>query len=258
MNFKDFDAQMRAFEQSLDQYVSSETYMIARLDGHGFSKVTKNLGYKKPFDIEFHNLMSHVLKTLMLQSNLQIVYGYTQSDEISLLFAEDEQAFNRKTRKYNSLLAGLASAAASTYLNQIVTFDCRIIPLPDINCVCDYFVWRRADAHRNAMNGYCYWTARQDDNMSPRRATSLIKEKDNEWKTQFLKEHNIEFDTVPSWQRFGIGMKFHTATKEAFNPITQTAVTCTRRELETLGMLPSNIDYRQMISEILQDTNPST
>lgn len=257
MNFKDFDTQMRAFQQSLDQCIPDGTYMVARLDGHGFSKFTKKIGYKKPFDIEFHNLMSHVLQTLMRQSNLQIIYGYTQSDEISLLFAPNEQAFNRKTRKYNSLLAGLASAAASTYLNQIVTFDCRIIPLPDVSRVHDYFIWRRLDAYRNAINGYCYWTSRQEDKMSARQATSILKEKDIAWKYQFLADHDIDINTIPSWQKFGVGMKFHTITKEAYNPITNETGTCLRRELETIDILPSNPDYRQMLSDILRDAQKS-
>lgn len=253
MNFKIFDAHMRKFEQSIDTCIPNDTYMIARLDGHGFSKLTQELGFKKPFDIEFHNLMYHVLKTLMLKSNLKILYGYTQSDEISLLFASDEQSFNRKTRKYNSLLAGLASAAASMYLNQLVTFDCRIIPIPDISHVCDYFVWRRADAHRNAMNAYCYWTMRQVDNLTARKSASILRDKDNQWKYQYLAEHDIDFDTTPSWQRLGIGMKFHNVIKVAYNPITATKVECSRRELETFGILPANDTYRDMISEILQE-----
>jgi tRNA(His) 5'-end guanylyltransferase len=35
-----------------------------------------------------------------------MVYGYTQSDEISLLFHRDEQQFHRKLRKLHSVLAG--------------------------------------------------------------------------------------------------------------------------------------------------------
>jgi len=80
-----------------------------------------------------------------------VLYGYTESDEISLLFAPDEQAFGRKLRKYNSTLAGEVSAQFSVRLGQVASFDCRISQLPTVELVIDYFrvtgggkVWRLA------------------------------------------------------------------------------------------------------------------
>lgn len=262
MDFKSFDEHMRSFEKSVDVCIPDNVYMVARLDGHGFSKVTKRLRYKKPFDMSFNCLMEHVLKTLMEKSNLKIIYGYTQSDEISLLFAATEGAFGRKTRKYNSLLAGLASAAASVYLAQsnhcdfdkIVTFDCRIIPLPTIKDVCNYFVWRQMDSLRNSRNSYCYWTMLQEDKMSARAATSLLCNKDNEWKEQYLREHDIEFEQTPFWQRLGIGAQFSMVSKEAYNPIKNETTTCYRRQLEVLPALPVKEEYRNMIADILKES----
>ena len=40
---------------------------------------------------------------------------YTQSDEISLMFHRDETLFDRKLRKYNSVLAGEASVSFSRW-----------------------------------------------------------------------------------------------------------------------------------------------
>jgi tRNA(His) 5'-end guanylyltransferase len=46
----------------------------------------------------------------LMDCGFRVVYGYTQSDEISLLFHPDEDAFRRKLRKWLSILAGEASA----------------------------------------------------------------------------------------------------------------------------------------------------
>src|SRR6185436_13872495 len=91
----------------------------------------------------------------------RVLYGYTESDEISLLFALDERQFGRKLRKYHSTLAAEASARFSLLLGQPATFDCRISQLPGVERVVDYFRWRNEDAARNALNAYCYWTLRK-------------------------------------------------------------------------------------------------
>jgi tRNA(His) guanylyltransferase len=53
--------------------------------------------------------MIETVKHLM-NCGVRIVYGYTQSDEISLLLHPNETSFNRKERKLNSILPGEASA----------------------------------------------------------------------------------------------------------------------------------------------------
>src|SRR5690242_10465556 len=91
----------------------------------------------------------------------RVTYGYTQSDEISLLFDLNENAFGRKTRKLNSILAGEASAKFSLLLGDLAAFDCRICELPNLELVRDYFRWRNEDASRNALNAHCYWSLRR-------------------------------------------------------------------------------------------------
>ena len=68
MRFDDFDKQMRIYEQSLDQNILPDMYMVARLDGRGFTKFTKKAGFKKPFDEGFRNLMNDTVKYLMTES----------------------------------------------------------------------------------------------------------------------------------------------------------------------------------------------
>ena len=46
MDFDTLDKQMRSFEQSLDRTMLEGIYVVARLDGHGFTRLTKNCLYE--------------------------------------------------------------------------------------------------------------------------------------------------------------------------------------------------------------------
>ena len=43
MKFDDFDAQMRVYEQSLDQFILPDMYIVTRLDGRSFTRLTKEI-----------------------------------------------------------------------------------------------------------------------------------------------------------------------------------------------------------------------
>ena len=113
MVFVELDKKMRTYEQSLDQVIIPEMFLAARLDGRGFTRLTKEIcKFEAPFDVRFKEMMVHTAQVLM-DCGFRVLYAYTESDEISLLFAPDENTFGRKVRKYNSTLAGEASAAFS-------------------------------------------------------------------------------------------------------------------------------------------------
>ena len=115
MKFEAIDAKMRKNETLFDQHVLPDNYIVVRLDGKGFTKLTKeSLDLEKPFDIRFHDAMVATTKHL-LTVGFKVIYAYTQSDEISLLIDKDDNTFNRKVRKINSVLAGEASAFFSMY-----------------------------------------------------------------------------------------------------------------------------------------------
>ena len=124
MKFDDFDTQMRVYEQSLDQFILPDMYIVTRLDGRSFTRLTKEIcKFEAPFDIKFRDMMIETVKALM-QCGFRVIYGYTESDEISLLFHIDDNSFGRKVRKINTTLAGEASAAFSLLLGRAATFDC--------------------------------------------------------------------------------------------------------------------------------------
>ena len=250
MKFDDFDKKMRVYEQSLDQYILPDMYIVARLDGRSFTRLTKEIcKFEAPFDIRFRDLMVDTVKTLMEDSGFNIVYGYTESDEISLLFHKDDNTFGRKVRKINTTLAGEASAAFSLALGQKATFDCRVIPLPNNDRVMDYFAWRQEDSHRNSLNAWAYWTLRKEG-LSQEEATSEVKEKSVSYKNELLFQRGINYNDLPSWQKRGAGVYFTDIMKEGFNPITNEKVMVKRRGLKVDYELPLEEEYRQFIRSI--------
>jgi tRNA(His) 5'-end guanylyltransferase len=195
-------------------------------------------------------MMVNTVKHLM-DCGFRVVYGFTESDEISLLFHMDEQTFGRKVRKYNSILAGTASAAFSLQLGQVAAMDCRLIPLPNLERVQDYFLWRQEDAHRNALNAHCYWMLRKEGR-SVKEATEMLEGKSVAFKNELLFSHGINFDTLPSWQKRGVGVYWDDVEKLGFNPITKEEVKTTRRTLNVNYELPLGIEYAKYVISFLE------
>ena len=252
MKFDELDAKMRKYEQSVDQTILPELYMVARIDGRNFSRLTKEIcHFEAPFDVKFRDMMVETVKALM-SCGFRVVYGYTQSDEISLLFHPEENTFGRKIRKYNSVLASQAGATFSLQLGMPCTFDCRMIPLPTVENVIDYFQWRQEDAHRNALNAHCYWLLRKQG-MSATQATNALSGKGTAFKNELLFQNGINFNTLPSWQKRGMGLYFKSVEKKGFNPIKQCEETALRQELFTDDALPLRQTYSDFILSILKN-----
>jgi len=250
---------MRVFETSHDHSVLPGITMVARLDGRGFTKWTKGAGLEKPFDQRFHKLMTQVTVDLMEHSGLGIVYGYTQSDEISLLLSPGEGSFGRKIRKLNSVLAGCASAFGTHWLHtegwgleEPVVFDCRISQLITPQDVMDYFQWRMEDSHRNCLNGYCYWKLRQRGE-SKGKASRILEGKGTAFKNEMLfQDFGLNYnEDVPLWQRRGSGVFWETFTKEGENPMTGEKTVANRKRLKVDLELPRGDEYSTRIYQFL-------
>ncbi len=252
MKFDEFDIKMRVYEQSLDQIVLPDLYLAVRLDGRTFTKLTKEVcQFEAPFDVRFRDLMVKTVLHLM-DCGFRVVYGFTESDEISLLFHPEDRTFGRKVRKINSTLAGEASAAFSLALGRIAVFDCRVIPLPNRERVRDYFVWRQEDAHRNALNAWCYWTLRKEGN-SKLKATEYLQGRTTAFKNELLFERGINFNDLPGWQKRGIGVYFREEQKAGYNPIMQEQVEAKRRKLYVEYELKVKEEYGKWVEGFLDD-----
>jgi len=250
MKFDDLDSKMRVYETSQDRCVLPDMYIVARIDGRGFTRLTKEVHkFEAPFDEKFRDLMVETVKHLM-NCGFNVIYGYTESDEISLLFHPDENLFGRKTRKYISVLAGEASAKFSALLGAVGVFDCRLSELPNKNLVEDYFRWRNEDAHRNALNAHCYWRLRQD-NFSVNEATSKIDRMSIAAKNELLFQYGINFNDIPLWQKRGIGIYWNDMKKEGFNPKTNEHVLVDKRILHVDFELPMRDEYNKFIVDLV-------
>ncbi len=250
MKFDDLDSKMRIFETGHDHCVLPGIYIVARLDGRSFTRLTKEVHqFEAPFDMRFRDMMVQTVEHLM-QCGFRISYGYTESDEISLLFARDEATFGRKVRKITSVLAGEASAKFSLLLGDIGCFDCRVSQLPTRGDVVDYFRWRNEDAHRNALNAHCYWALRKEGK-TVNEATKALLKLSIPAKNELLFQRGINFNDTPNWQKRGIGVAWELHEKEAVNEKTGTPITAIRRKLKQILDLPMREEYSDFIERLL-------
>jgi tRNA(His) 5'-end guanylyltransferase len=250
MKFDELDAKMRVFETAHDHCALPGLFLVARLDGRRFTRLTKELlAFEAPFDVVFRDTMVAVTQHVM-QCGIDCVYGYTQSDEISLLLHPATQAFHRKERKLNSVLAGEASGVASLHFQRPVAFDCRISQLPTAALVVDYFRWRHEDAGRNALNGHCYWRLR-GEGCTPELANDRLAGMSTAAKNEFLFERGVNFNTVPAWQKRGLGVSWRQVLVEGRDPRTDTVVQATRRRLMVDDELPMGDEYSAYVGRLL-------
>ncbi len=253
MTFDDLDRKMRVFETAADQCVLPQIYMVARLDGRSFTRLTKEAGqFDVPFDDRFRDMMVATTTSLM-SCGFHVQYAYTESDEISLLFDLDERLFGRKLRKYNSILAGEASAQFTLQLGQPGCFDCRISQLPSADLVVDYFRWRNEDAARNALSAWCYWTLRKDG-LSEQQATKRLLGLSVSQKNELLFQYGINFNDLPNWQKRGIGLYWEEYEKISENPVTKEQIMASRRRIRTNFELPMKDDYGQFVRSLISPT----
>lgn len=249
MDFESFDKRMRVFETAHDHSVLPGIWMVARLDGRNFTRLTHELHpFEPPFDERFRDLMLQTCEHLM-QSGLRVIYAWTGSDEISLLLHPDEESFGRKERKLNSILAGEASAAFSLALGAVASFDCRISQLPNRSLVLDYFRWRSEDAHRNGLNSHCYWALRKTGH-SVQEATQQVKGLSLAGKNELLFQHGINFNDLPAWQKRGSGLVWETYEKVGLDPRSNQTTTSLRRRIRRELELPIKEAYTAWLSAL--------
>lgn len=242
MNFDELDRRMRVFETVHDHCALPGLYLVARLDGRGFTTLTRERQpFAAPFDERFRDLMITTVRHLM-DCGFRVGYGYTESDEISLLFHPAEDAFGRKLRKWLSILAGEASACFALNLGALASFDCRVAQLPRLEQVIDYFRWRSEDAHRNALNAHGYWALRQAG-LSAQAATERLLGLSVADKNELLFQHGVNFNALPAWQKRGIGVYWQTYAKPGTDPRRGRAVTTMRRRLTVDLDLPRGAEY---------------
>lgn len=252
MKFNELANKMKKLEEKNDIAIPKDSYIICRLDGRGFSKLTKEiLPIDKPFDPCFAEDMVNTVNHVM-QCGFDVIFGYVQSDEISLLLSFGDNTFNRRLSKITSVLSGEASSFLTLELLHKVSFDCRVSELSSREEVVDYFLWRRSDSQRNCIQGYCYWKL-IEQGYSGKRGQRVIKNLSYEDKINFLKTANIDYHTVPNQYKYGTGLYNRYFLKEAFNPKTEQKVICTRKEIQINNDLSNTEKFTDLLFEIISE-----
>ena len=105
------------YENRSKTYLTRRTPVIIRLDGCHFHTFTR--GFAKPFDKRLMETMQEV--TLELCKTIQgCVFGYTQSDEITLVLVDYKELDSEAWYDYNvQKLCSVSAALATMYFNRI-------------------------------------------------------------------------------------------------------------------------------------------
>lgn len=134
--------------------------VCARIDGKRFSKFTK--GLQRPYDTRLVELMCHTTAYLVQETQARI--GYTQSDEISLIWYSDKYKsqifFDRRVQKMVSVIASMTTAFFHALLpkhlpektGELPLFDCRIWQVPTLEEAANTILWREFDATKNSIS----------------------------------------------------------------------------------------------------------
>jgi tRNA(His) 5'-end guanylyltransferase len=182
--------------------------------------------------------------------DLQGLYAYTESDEISVLFPRSWTLFDRELEKTVSISASIASAALSLAFGTPVDFDSRAILAAEDDQVVDYFRWRQADAARCALNGWCYWTLRKAG-QSVAQATAALAGKGVADKNELLFQQGVNFNGLPQWQRRGTGLYWECYEREGYNPKLDQKVVATRRRIKVNQELPMGEEYAAFVGRLM-------
>lgn len=177
--------------------------VCVRLDGKGFSKYTKN--FQRPYDKRMSDLMVDTTKFLVEESNALI--GYTQSDEISLVYynsnaPESQIFFDGKIQKITSVLASMCTAYFNRHVNAafsqtdmpMALFDCRVWEVPTKKEAANTILWRELDATKNAVS------------MAARHYFShaeLMNKHGGEMQEMMWSKHKVNFNDYPAFFKRG-------------------------------------------------------
>ncbi|KAH9925468.1 Thg1 C terminal domain-containing protein [Amylocystis lapponica] len=141
------------------------TFMVLRIDGHHFHRLSEEHKFAKPNDERALQLMDHAARDVMIEFR-DIVLAFGESDEFSFLFRKSATLYNRRQSK---ILTNVTSLFTSSYifnwakylpdtpLKYPPCFDGRIVLYPSQKEVKDYFSWRQADTHINNMYNTVFW-----------------------------------------------------------------------------------------------------
>ena len=181
MDTSDFAIRMKEYEKRNRYYLQKRIPVMIRIDGRSFHTFTK--GFQKPFDNILIKSMQETMKYMC--ENIQgCVFGYTQSDEITLVLIDYQKLntspwFEYRVDKLCSISASMATMAFNNFFREQAAkwaidypephddyyykyckiyndafnkamFDSRCFNVPKEE-VTNFVYWRQLDATRNSI-----------------------------------------------------------------------------------------------------------
>ncbi|KAI0705792.1 tRNAHis guanylyltransferase [Cerioporus squamosus] len=141
------------------------TFMVLRIDGHAFHRLSQEHNFAKPNDERALQLMDHAARDVMNEFK-DIVLAFGESDEYSFLFRRSASLYKRREAKILTTITSLFTSSyvfnwskylSDTPLKYCPSFDGRIVLYPTATVVRDYFSWRQADTHINNLYNTVFW-----------------------------------------------------------------------------------------------------
>lgn len=213
----DLGTRMKTFYESTPKiHLMHRCPVAIRLDGHAFHTFTK--GFQKPFD---EILMKSMQETMQyLCENIQgCVFGYTQSDEITLILVDYKNLtstawFDYDVQKVCSIAASMATIAFNKFFEKNVSdnyahrydipkkctmpfdlykiycssmdkgamFDARCFNIPKEE-IANLIYWRQLDAMRNSVQavGQANFSHKELQGKSCADIKEMLREKGVDW-----------------------------------------------------------------------------
>lgn len=165
--------------------------ICVRLDGKAFHTFTK--GLKRPYDERLSSAMIQTMNYLVEKTNAKI--GYTQSDEITLIYYNfndyQEVMYGARVQKLTSILSSMASVKFNDIVQKTIPekkdnfafFDCRVWNVPTLKEAADVLIWRQDDAIKNSisMAAHAEFGHNKTNNKNSTDKIEMLKEKDIDW-----------------------------------------------------------------------------
>lgn len=207
---------LKELERSTEMRFDVHKPVYVRIDGRGFSKFTRDM--ERPFDSKMSMCMIAAAMVLVEKTHARI--GYTQSDEISLVYKATEDGdilFNGRLQKLTSVLAGITTAAFINallktpgfehYVDDMPHFDARVFQCSDDLEAVEALIWRERDAAKNsiAMAAQSIHSHRFLQGMSARE------------QLQALFAAGINYDDYPAYFKRGTWLR-RVSYERAFTP----------------------------------------
>ncbi|KPI38398.1 tRNA(His) guanylyltransferase [Cyphellophora attinorum] len=214
---------VRDFEQN--EVLLRNAWIVVRVDGRGFHKLSDHYHFAKPNDRRALDLMnaaaSHVVRTMP-----DLCFAYGVSDEFSFVFDRNTVMFDRRKDKLVSTIVSTFTAAyvhlwpkhfrsgngdqpseirdAELDLLHLPTFDGRAVVYPSTANLRDYLSWRQVDCHINNLYNTTFWTLVERAGHGQREAEELLKGTVSSDKNEILfTKFGINYNNEPEIYRKG-------------------------------------------------------